>query len=221
MTQQINLFNPALKEKQSPLVFKTAVLGWAGVAVMVALAAAWIGWGNGSLEKQEGEVATRLEAAREDLKKLGAQAAARQHDPQVAPELARLEAQVRDRHEVMDYLKAGELGDTRGFSEHFKAFARQSFDGMWLTGLHIASSGNDMTVEGRALKAEYVPGYLKRLNGERIMQGHPFSELIIDQPKADTAVKSAESSSGTPARFVEFRIATRTQEKQQAGSAQQ
>lgn len=216
MTQQINLFNPELREKQSPLVFKTASIGWAAAAVVIALSAIWLGMGNGSLAKQESAVSTQLDAAREDLKQLGAKAAGRQHDPQVAVELARLESQVRDRHEVMEYLKAGELGDTRGFSEHFKAFARQSFDGMWLTGLHIASSGNDMTVEGRALKAEYVPGYLKRLNGERVMQGHPFSELIIGQPKPEAADKPAAQPG-----FVEFRIATRAQEKPQAGGAQQ
>lgn len=216
MTQQVNLFNPALREKQSPLVFKTAALGWAAVAIVIALAATWLGMSNHSLATQETEVSTRLDAAREDLKKLGAQAAGRQYDPQVAVELARFETQVRDHHEVMEYLKAGELGDTRGFSEHFKAFARQSFEGMWLTGLHIASSGNDMTVEGRALKAEYVPGYLKRLNGERVMQGHPFSELIIGQPEPEAADKP-----GVQPGFVEFRIATRAQEKPLAGGAQQ
>jgi hypothetical protein len=216
VSQQINLFNPALKEKHSPLVFKTAVPAWAAVAVLTALWAVWVGIDNRSLEAQQNGITAKLEAARDELKQLGARMAARQHDPQVAAELARIEAQVRDRHAVMEYLKAGELGDTRGFSEHFKAFARQSFEGMWLTGLRIASSGNDMTVEGRALKAEYVPGYLKRLNGERVMQGHPFSELVIAQPKPE----AGERPVAAPV-FVEFRIATRAQEQAEAKGAQQ
>jgi hypothetical protein len=211
VTQQINLFNPALREKRSPLVFRSAVTGWAAAAALLALWAAWVGHESRSLQAQETAAAAQLESERAELNRLTAQAATRQRDPQIAAELTRLEAQVRDRHEVMDYLKAGELGDTRGFSEHFKALARQSFDGLWLTGLHIASSGNDMTLEGRALRAEHVPGYLKRLNGESIMQGHPFSELVIERPKAD----EADPRTALPA-FVEFRIATRAQEKQDA-----
>jgi hypothetical protein len=216
VAQQINLFNPALRQKRSPLAFGTAVLAWSVALVAVAIWAAWVGYGNRTLESQQAATAVKLEAAREQLKQLGGRMAVRQLDPQLVAEVARLEAQVRDRHAVMNYLKAGELGDTRGFSEHFKAFARQSFEGVWLTGLHIASSGNDMTVEGRALKAEYVPGYLKRLNEESIMQGHPFSELVIAQPKAEAGKEPDEA----PA-FVEFRIATRSQEQSAAKGAQQ
>ena len=104
----------------------------------------------------------------------------------------------------MEVLRAGGLGDTRGFSDHLKAFARQSFDGIWLTGLSIATAGRDVSVEGRASHAAYVPDYLKRLNGENAMQGHPFSELVIQEPAPDPAAK-------TPGRpnYVEFRLTTK------------
>lgn len=214
MAQQINLFNPALKPKRSPLNFQMAATGWAAALVLVAGAAGWIGFGNKSLQAQQSALSANVEVARAELARLGAQAQARNRDPQVAEELARLESQVRDRNEVMDYLKAGELGDTRGFSEHFRALARQSFDGMWLTALHIASSGNDMTVEGRALRAEYVPGYLKRLNGEQVMQGHPFSALEIRQPAREPG-----EGANAPG-YVEFRIATRALDKNDNGGVQ-
>jgi len=104
----------------------------------------------------------------------------------------------------MQVLHAGGLGDTRGFSDHLKAFARQSFEGVWLTGLSIASAGREISVEGRALQAGYVPGYLKRLNGESAMQGHPFSELLIEEPAPDPAEKT-----GVRANYVEFRLTTK------------
>lgn len=216
MTQQINLFNPALREKRSPLSFDRAILGWGAVALLTAAWAAYAEFGAHSLATQETAVSNKLAVARDDLEKLTARASTRKHDPQILAELERLEAQVRDRHEVMDFLKSGELGDTGGFSEHFRAFARQSFDGVWLTGLHIAASGQDMTVEGKATKAEHVPGYLKRLNGERVMQGHPFSELLIQMPKAE----AGEQPVSTPD-FVEFRLATRSGEKSANRGSQQ
>ena len=130
--------------------------------------------------------------------------AARRHDPRITEEVARLELEVKGRQEVMEVLHSGGLGDTRGFSDHLKAFARQSFEGVWLTGLSIATAGRDVSVEGRALQAAYVPGYLKRLNGESAMQGHPFSELVIEEPAPDPAAK-------TPVRanYVEFRLTTK------------
>lgn len=216
MTQQINLFNPALREKRSPLSFDRAILGWGAVALLTAAWAAYVEFGAHSMAKQETDVSNKLAVARDDMAKLTERAAARKHDPQILAELERLETQVRDRHEVMDFLKSGELGDTSGFSEHFKAFARQSFDGMWLTGLHIAASGQDMTVEGKATKAEHVPGYLKRLNGERVMQGHPFSELLIQLPKAEPGQKQAATSD-----FVEFRLATKAEDKAANKGSQQ
>src|SRR5258708_32900734 len=50
------------------------------------------------------------------------------HDalPIFADEVARLEAEVRGRQEVIAVLGAGGLGDTRGFSDHLKAFAKRS-----------------------------------------------------------------------------------------------
>lgn len=215
MSQQINLFNAELGERQSPLTLRNAVLVWLAAVAVIVLWAVYAGFGARSLQAQQDAGSAKLESAREDLAKLSAQAANRKRDAQVAAELERLETQVRDRHEVMNYLKGGELGDTRGFSEHFKAFARQSFEGMWLTGLRIAGSGNDMTVEGRALRAEYVPGYLKRLNGETVMQGHPFSELVIQQPVPEAGARPASAG------FVEFKLATRADEKAAGKGGQQ
>ena len=135
---------------------------------------------------------------------MGADMAGRRHDARIAEETARLEEEVKGRQEVMLALQSGGLGDTRGFSDHLKAFARQSFDGVWLTGLSIATAGREVSVEGRALQAAYVPGYLKRLNSEAAMQGHPFSELVIQEPAPDPAAKTA-----TRPNYVEFKLTTK------------
>ena len=87
------------------------------------------------------------------------------------------------------------------FRGHLSAFARQSFSGIWLTGLRVAAAGQDVVLEGRAVRPELVPNYLQRLNQEDVMQGHAFAELEIRRPEA------ADKAQGQ-ARFVEFRLAT-------------
>ncbi len=204
MPQQINLYNPVFEEQRTLLSFNGAIVGWVVIAALVAVVAAYQTATLRSAEQRDRELAKQVATAQAEAQRLGGEMASRRHDPRVAEEVARLEDEVRGRQEVMDVLHSGGLGDTRGFSDHLKAFARQSFEGVWLTGLSIATAGRDVSIEGRASQAAFVPGYLKRLNGESAMQGHPFSELVIQEPAPDPAAK-------TPVRpnYVEFKLTTK------------
>jgi hypothetical protein len=202
--QQINLYNPAFEAQRSLLSFRGVITGWIVVVLLVAAIASFQAVRLRSIELEEAGLARQVAAAQADTQRLGKAMASRSRDPRIIEEVTRLEAEVRGRQEVMDVLGAGGLGDTRGFSDHLTAFARQSFEGVWLTGLNIATAGRDVSVEGRALQASYVPGYLKRLNGESAMQGHPFSELVIQEPASDPAAKPPVRPN-----YVEFRLTTK------------
>ena len=204
MPQQINLYNPAFEAQRALLSFKGAIAGWVAIAALVVVIVGYQMISLRSMEYQERELARQVATAQADALRLGSEMASRRHDPRISEEAARLDGEVKGRKEVMAVLHTGGLGDTRGFSDHLKAFARQSFEGVWLTGLSIATAGRDVSVEGRALQAAYVPGYLKRLNGEAAMQGHPFSELVIQEPAPDPSAK-------TPVRpnYVEFKLTTK------------
>lgn len=206
MPQQINLFNPAYLDKRGLLSLKTALMGWLAVALLSVAFAGYAGMRNRHLAQQEREVAAKVTAAQAEMQRLAGQLAGRKQDAQIAAEIARLESKITGRDEVMAVLKGGALGDTRGFSEHLRAFARQSFEGVWLTGLHIAAGGQDVAVEGRALRAEQVPGYLRRLNSENVMRGHPFSNLLMQAPAPDP-----EDRSGRRPPYIEFRLATKSE----------
>lgn len=204
MPQQINLYNPAFEAKRALMSLKGAVAGWVVIAALVVVFAGYQMISLRSVEQQQRELARQAAAAQADAQRLGGEMASRRHDPRITEEVTRLEGEVKGRQEVMNLLRSGGLGDTRGFSDHLKAFARQSFEGVWLTGLSIATAGRDVSIEGRALQAAYVPSYLKRLNGENAMQGHPFSELLIQEPAPDPGAK-------TPVRpnYVEFKLTTK------------
>ena len=213
MPQQINLFNPAFLDRRGRLTLKTALMGWLAVALLSVAFAGYAAMRNRNLTQQERELTARVAVAQAEMQRLAAQVGGRKQDPLIFEEITRLESEIKGREEVMAVLKGGALGDTRGFSEHLRAFARQSFEGVWLTGLHIAASGQDVALEGRALRAEQVPGYLRRLNSESVMQGHPFSELLMQAP----ALGPGDKTSGRPP-YIEFRLAT-TSERPAAKAA--
>jgi hypothetical protein len=109
---------------------------------------------------------------------------------------ARLQA-LRDVSGVLD---RGELGNTQGYSEYFKALARQNISGVWLTGVSISGAGAEIGVQGRALDAALVPAYLGRLTHEQVMRGKAFGSLKINQPA------SAKDAPAALAPYVEFSL---------------
>ncbi len=206
MPQQINLINPALFRQRDRLSLKTALIGWLAVALTTGAVAGYSGVRNRQLVNELSAATAAVTQAQSQMQQLAGQVSGRKMDPGIAAEIARMESDVAARDAAVAVLKSGSLGDTRGFSEHLSAFSRQSFEGVWLTGLQIAASGQDIALEGRALSAEHVPDYLRRLNTERVMQGHPFSELMMQVPASDPKDKS-----GAQAPYIEFRLTTRTE----------
>ncbi len=203
MSQQINLFNPAFERKRDWLSLSGLVsaCGLALLLIIVVVAATSVR--NANLKSRLAEESAARDTAQTEMGRLAAQLGARKADPKLATEVAQLEAGLASRKEVMNTLHAGTIGDTQGFSEYLEAFARQSFSGLWLTGLKVASAGQDVVLEGRALQPELVPSYIKRLNNEDVMQGHAFSELEILRPEALDKDKSKVQPN-----YIEFRLAT-------------
>lgn len=201
MARQINLYDPALEEHRDSWSLRNTALGWVMLVMVGGVWAAYAQYWLRSAQVQERNLAAIVTGARADSQKVSALLAEHRRNPAIAAKIAALEQQVKGRQEAMRILQGGGLGDTRGFSEYLRAFARQSFEGIWLTGLKIGASGRDIAVEGRALDAEFVPNYLRRLSGESIMQGHTFSQLMIQLPKPEGAGKPE-----TNPPFVEFRL---------------
>ena len=205
MSQQINLFNPVFLQKKK--VFTAAAMAAAlgvlvlglvamGVAARVRVA---------SLQVQADQGAAQLEKAQRRLAGVSADFAPRKEDPRVAEELAQAQGELLGLKEVAGVIERGELGDTRGYAEYFRALARQSVDGLWLTGVTIGGAGLDLGVRGRALDPALVPGFLGRLRNESVMQGKPVASLQIGEAAALKVVKDGKEASA-PAPYVEFSL---------------
>jgi len=202
VSQQINLYNPVLERKRDLLSFPGAVSAWGLAAAVVLIVMLAMVVRTSNLEHNLAQATAERDSAQSEMNRLAGQLAARKPNPGLAAEVARLEQGVASRMEVMSTLQAGVIGDTHGFSKHLAAFARQSFSGLWLTGLKVASAGQDVVIEGRAIRPELVPSYLQRLNREEVMQGHAFAELEMRRP--DSQDKTARAD----AKYIEFRLST-------------
>ncbi len=213
MSQQINLFNPIfLKQKR---VFSTATMarGLGAILLGMALLFVFAQYRAVKLEGLAAGAAKRLEAERDDLTRVAAEFVPGKENQQVEEEISLMGTQLAARQKLLDVLQGGELGNTAGFSVYFGAFSRQAVDGLWLTGFSIHGAGSQMVIDGRAVRPELVPAYIKRLNREPAMQGKSFASMEISLP---ATVKPANPASREAPvqqpRFVEFRLLSKERE---------
>jgi hypothetical protein len=204
MSQQINLYNQALLPKADVFSGRMVLLALVGILVLALLTYGWSAWDASRLAHAQQQQEVQLTALQTDVTRLAAEVAARKPTAQLTAELDSLDALLAGRNEVMAVLKSGALGDTKGVSEYFRAFARQTLDGLWLTGFTIIGAGNDITIDGRTLRAELVPGYVGKLRREEALRGHGFGTLSVQKPPV-TAIGSEPRKT---AEYLEFRLAS-------------
>jgi len=202
--QQINLFNPAFEHTRK--TFAAAPMA----AALGVLLAGVIGFGvyagaRVDAMQRDADGATRLLAKKQArLAEVANEFAPRQKNAALEADLAEAEAQRATLQRISGVLQRGELGDTRGYTEYFKALARQNVEGVWLTAVSVGAAGTEVGVRGRALDPSLLPGYLGRLTREPALQGKAFGSMQISLAapvKAGDAKDQAE-----PAPYVEFSL---------------
>ena len=203
MTGQINLFNPIFL-KQKKLFNAGAIAQALGVLLAGVLAMAFYASHNvAGLQRDANGGRDRLAQRESRLVKVKAGFAPRAKSAELDAQLAEAEARIMALRKAATIIERGELGNTAGYAEYFKALARQNPNGVWLTGVSISGAGNELGVQGRALDAALVPAYLGRLKNEPVMRGKTFGSLKISEGSAKDA-KDAKDSPAAP--FVEFTL---------------
>jgi hypothetical protein len=205
MSQQINLFNPVFLQKKKLFTARTMAASLGALALGLAAVGVAAKVRVASLQAQADQGAAQLERTQKRLASVSAEFAPRQQDARVAEELSAAQSELLDLKQVAGVIERGELGDTAGYAEYFRALARQNMEGLWLTGVSIAGAGLDIGVRGRAMDPALVPGYLGRLRNERVMQGKPVASLQIGEAAALKIVRDGKESSA-PAPYVEFSL---------------
>lgn len=190
MSQQINLYNPRFRKKKNYVTFNALaalfVLALAGSLALGMSARSRVA----VLAAESKRLQQEVDEADQRNKALGV-AAPRARDPQVTQDLVQAESDNRALQSVSRVLEQGEMGNTRGYSAYFSAFARSRVQGLWLTGVQILGAGSDIGVQGRTLQAGLLPGYLQGLAREPVLKGKSFGQLTMGQPASASAAPAA------------------------------
>lgn len=203
MSQQINLINPDFRRKRE--FFTALMLARAMAVVLVAMAGLYAYNANEGRKLAKG---VAMNAALLESEKLRLDAVVAKHAPRAKSEalekrVAELEERLKGEQAVLDVLRGGSLGNTEGYSEYLRAFARQTVSGLWLTEFTITGAGMGMAIGGRTLRPDLVPQYIQRLNQEPITQGRAFAALEMQQAKAPPA--TADKPAQVP-NYLEFKL---------------
>lgn len=207
MTQYINLLNPALRVRREALSLATLGITLAAVVLVLAGAGAFMRQRTEGARTQVALGEAQLRADQEKLVASNRGVAAAMPDPRLVAELEVARTTLQARESALAQLASGSLGNTTGFSEQFRAFARQSASGLWLTGFTLSGAGTDILIQGRALLAEQVPAYIQRLKDEPVFRGKSFAALRIEEGRIEKrdGPSQATQPRAAPA-FVEFRL---------------
>ena len=190
MSQQINLFDPGLRTRRSPL---TAATMAAAVAVLIAGMLGYHQLERRSLAQAEAlrdKADTRVTELRAQLAVAGSQSR-RDADKALLDEIARLDARVKGWQDLLERLRGAGIGNTEGHAGFIEALAREHADGVWLTGVAIGGAAGGFSIQGRALRPELLPGYLQLLSREAALRGKRIGDMKIVQSSQDLSKAGA------------------------------
>ncbi|MGB8518432.1 MAG: fimbrial assembly protein [Gallionella sp.] len=202
MSQQINLFNPIFLKQQKHFSLPTMLQGLGLVLLGSLLFFVFAKYQVAQLEQQSAESTKRFEIEQARLVRYTAEYSPQQAYQLLQDELQQLEIKVTEANELVDTLRSGAVGNTTGYSEYLRAFARQATAGLWLTSFDVTGDAAQISLSGGVTDPELLPVYIQKLSRESVMHGKKFSTLQMQQPKVDT--KSADKNAAP--RYVEFAL---------------
>ncbi len=183
MNQQINLYQPQLWEKKPPLPGSTILLVGVLALLLILLLSALTSWRQGGLESDLALLEARQKEAIDRIAEAQSKYPPRQKDPALEAQLATLTGERNALIPLFDLLATGKLGNTRGFSPLLAGLARQGEKELWLRRVTLEIGGEQLVLEGSALRPEIVPRYLQQLSREEAFSGREFSSLKMNRPE--------------------------------------
>ncbi|MCX8085735.1 MAG: PilN domain-containing protein [Rhodocyclaceae bacterium] len=199
MAQQINLYDPTLKRTREWLTLGNLLVLGVGLALVVFVHAVAARLELPVLAKRVADSEAQTKALREQFARLGQTLAERQPDAALVEAIAQQRQRLEQRravHEALAERRAGKAGEP--YAELLRGLARQSMNGLWLTGFSVDAHGR-MEIRGRTLDPALLPEYIRRLNREAAFQGRAFAALKLEPGKAEPPAGTMPSPAPTPA----------------------
>jgi hypothetical protein len=200
MARQINLVNPSLRKTHDALSALPLSIAVAVLVVLVIIAASIANLVASRRHAEAEALAANQKQAQTAFLEASRRMAMRKPDPHLAAELDRSRLLVERQQQILQKLDDGSIGNSQGFAEFLRGFARQVPKGLWLTGFTLSAGGTDMEVRGRMLSPTLLPEYVGRLNAETVFRGRSFAGLEIQSPRGTGQADAATAPPG----FTEF-----------------
>lgn len=200
MSQQINLYSPIFRKQEKVFSATTMFQGMVFIAVVTGVFYYAMVLQSSLLAIRAAESSQQLKSELERLKAYGVKESPAERAKASAERRKALEAKLAEHTQTLKALDAATLGPTEGYSGLLRALARVSMEGVWLTRIDAADGSGELSITGRASRAELVPLYLERLRSEAALSGHEFKRFEVRRQAPAPAGKG-----GPAARpFVEF-----------------
>ena len=186
MSRQINLYSAEFRRQRKPFSASWIVMGLLGSLVLASAYYAIVTQPLPEMRARRAESGAQLKVIREELVVV-AKAVKKPVNKELEDQVARAEAQLKARQELVVRLKGGEIGNRDGYSKYLLGLARQRMDGVWLTQIDISGPGDDFSVRGRAQRANQVSDYIKMLGKEEGFRGKPIGTLSMIEREIELA----------------------------------
>lgn len=204
MSQQINLLLPELRPKRDWLAFPVVAGAAAAGVVLIALLAVWGNFRLQGLTAAQAQAQQEMAGLQQQLQTLGQTLASRQPNAALQADIDRLNEAVREREQALRVAESGQVGGGAGHAELMRGFARQTMEGVWLTGFTVV--GQDVEIRGRLADPALLPKYIKRLNGDTALQGRRFAALDMKGDDPEAARPEAASATAATPPYTEFAL---------------
>lgn len=209
--KQINLYQAEFRPVPVALPAQSLLAGVAAFTLGLLLLYAWDAWRVARLRAETDQVVARAEAVARQVE--GAAMGVARADPAIVAQAAALEARTRALEAAQAAVAGGELGSETGFSAQFRALARTTVPGAWLTRVEIAERGRAIDLHGRAVDGESPARLIASLRREPLFVGLSFAALEVRPPQAPAGEPvPGKTREATAPRFLEFSLTARLPE---------
>lgn len=206
MSQQINLYSPIFRKQQKVFSATTMLQGVLLIVVVVGVFYYTVSLQSSLLEIRAIDSGRQLQSELERLKAYGVRESPAERAKVLADRKKALEAGLASQTLALKAFESGALGRTEGYAPLLRALARVSVEGVWLTRIQVAEGSGELSLTGRATRAELVPVYLERLRSEEALRAQTFARLEVTRVAAAPAPAPGGTAAPSGRGFVEFAL---------------
>ena len=189
MSQQINLLNPALIHKRDFLNPNTIVMLFGVLFVGLIAYTIFEQSTLSELQIKRTEAANALASTQSQLTEMMASKTVSNDKTAILNQIKQLKEKETMQKAMINAVTQNGDAKKPSYAALLRAFAKQSIDGLWITGLSINQDAEQLRISGRTLNADLVPKYIAKLRAEPALKGKTFSELTMHINEAAETAK--------------------------------